>query len=660
MTALMQMRSRDQVLNAAALRLLTGTNSTQLPEIRHILAPLACDTNEPEWIRAAIAAAVRILEEAEAGGVAASSAQRRVSALLELVSTGEDPQEDAATSHVFALPVESAREILPQFVAESLDCVAQAEKALLELEAGAANTDAVNVVLRAFHTIKGTSAFLGLERISTLTHDVESLLCGVRDGNAEFTARMADLSLACADMVRVLLAGADALLAGHEPETPAEYFALRHQLKAANQGVAEHPHSNEAVAEGTALAQSAPTGVEPPRAASAESWVRVRTERLDQVLDLVGELIVAQSMIVEDDAVQRDRHGTLARKVQQTSKIVRELQGLSMSLRMVPLRPLFQKLQRLVRDVAHSANKPVQLLTDGEETEIDRSMVEVVADPLVHMIRNAIDHGIESAAERAAAGKPATGTLHLKAATVGGAVMIELRDDGRGLDHARIVAAAVEKGMIESGRNHTSADIQELIFRAGLSTNTGVTELSGRGVGMDVVRKNVEALHGRVEITSAPSEGTTFTIRLPLTLAITDGMLVRVGKERYILQKAEIQTSFRPRREDLATVGSESELVMLHGHALPVVRLHHVLDIDGAVTDPTRGLLVVLGEKERRYALLVDELLGQQQFVAKPIAVGGSQVPGVAGGAILGDGRVGLILDPAGLMNAARGQPPPR
>lgn len=639
--------SRDYAIDEATLRLLTGaTSSAHLREIRMLLAPVAADRNEPAWIRDALTTTLRLLEHAEGGAADADSALQRVIALLELVSTGGPEEPGSAASRVScALPIESARDLLPQFIEESLDGLEQAEQALLELESNPAAIDAVNVIFRAFHTIKGTSAFFGLDAVSTLAHEIESVLCEVRDGRAEFTRATANLALACADMMRALVRGLDALVAGQDLEVPPGYVALLEQVKAASHTAA-----------GPSRHVQAPAAPEQANATRrAESWLRVRTERLDQLLDLVGELVVAHSMIAADQLIQQERHGVLARKVQQTSKIVRELQTLSLSLRMVPLKPLFQKIQRLARDLAQSTGKQMQLITVGEETEVDRGMVEALADPLVHMIRNAIDHGIEGAAERIEAGKPATGTIHMSAEQVGGSVIIELRDDGRGLDTARILASAADRGIVERERNLTPTEIQQLIFQPGLSTCADVTELSGRGVGMDVVRRNIELLHGSVEIASTSGAGTTFTIRFPLTRAITDGMLVRVGSERYILPTAEIQTSFRPKPDNLVLAGGDGELAMLHGHALPVVRLHHVLGIDSAVTDPTEALLVVLGQNERRFALLVDDLLGQHQFVAKPVRGGMKPVAGIAGGAILGDGRVGLILDPGGLLEAARG-----
>jgi two-component system chemotaxis sensor kinase CheA len=270
------------------------------------------------------------------------------------------------------------------------------------------------------------------------------------------------------------------------------------------------------------------------------------------------------------------------------------------------------------------------------------------------MIRNAIDHGIETPAERAAAGKPPRGTIRLSARHAGGSVVLELSDDGRGLDRDRILAKATEKGLVDADRSVSDRDAYDLIFAAGFSTTDAVTDLSGRGVGMDVVRRGVEALRGRIEIDSEPGRGTHFAIRLPLTLAITDGMIVRVGPERYIVPTAHIQMSFRPVADMLSTVAGRGELVLLRGELMPIVRLHRLLGVADAETDPTRGLLVAVGSGERRCALLVDELLGQQQLVAKSLGSGIGRVPGISGGAILGDGRVGMILDVAEILALAR------
>jgi two-component system chemotaxis sensor kinase CheA len=326
-------------------------------------------------------------------------------------------------------------------------------------------------------------------------------------------------------------------------------------------------------------------------------------------------------------------------------------------MRMVPMRATFQKMVRLARDAAHRSGKQVELALEGEDTEIDRNMVDVIADPLVHMVRNAVDHGVETPAARAAAGKPPVGRLRLAAYHAGGNVVVELEDDGKGLDRDRIVRKAIEKGLIESEKGMSEADIFKLIFEPGFSTNEVVTDLSGRGVGMDVVRRNIESIQGRIEISSEAGRGSKFTFRLPLTLAITDGMAVRVGSERYIIPIIHIQICFRPSESDLSTIHGRGEMVTLREQLMPMVRLHRFFDVREAQPEPTKALLVVLFAGDRRCALLVDELLGQQQVVAKPLGAGMKGRRGIAGGAILGDGRVGLILDVPDLMTLAQRGP---
>jgi len=354
------------------------------------------------------------------------------------------------------------------------------------------------------------------------------------------------------------------------------------------------------------------------------------------------------------DPAARD---ALARKVAHAGKIVRELQELAIGLRTVPLRPTVQKLSRLVRDVAARLGKEVDFVTEGEDTEVDRAVADGLGDPLVHMLRNALDHGLEPPDARAAAGKPRRGRVRLAARHAGGAVVVELSDDGRGLDRERIARKAVERGLIESDRGMSDAEVHALIFAPGFSTAEVVTDLSGRGVGMDVVRRELERVRGRVDIASAAGQGTTFTVRLPLTLAVADGMLVRVGDERYVVPTASVHMSFRPAPGALHTVAGRGEVVTLRGDVLPVVRLHTLFGVGGAEQDPARAILMLVGDGARRAALLVDELLGQQQVVVKALGDGIGRVPGLAGGAILGDGRVGLILDvPEVVALAERGE----
>jgi two-component system chemotaxis sensor kinase CheA len=383
----------------------------------------------------------------------------------------------------------------------------------------------------------------------------------------------------------------------------------------------------------------------------------VRTDRLDRLIDMVGELVIAHSMVAQDDIVLDQAHHELQKKITHAGKIVRELQDLSMSMRMVPFKATFQKMARVLRDVAHKSGKEISFITEGEETEIDRNMVDVISDPLVHMVRNAADHGVEPPQIREQHGKPRGGTVRLAAYHTGGNVVVELQDDGGGLHRDKIVEKAKARGLIESDHGMSDAEVFNLIFEPGFSTAEQVTDISGRGVGMDVVRRSIESLHGRIDISSEVGKGTTFAVHLPLTLAITDGMLVRVGNERYIIPTIDIYMSFRPESEALATVIGRGELVMLRGELIPLLRPHRLFNIATAITDPTQGLLVVINDGDRHCALLVDELLGQQQVVVKALGKGIGHVPGISGAAILGDGRVGLILDAAGLASLARHTP---
>lgn len=592
------------------------------------------------------------------------AAPPQVTAVPEPACRGERP---AAAPP--CIPVDADAELLDGFVAESLEYLDAAETALLLLESEPSHREACNTVFRGFHTIKGTAAFLGLADVVELAHLAESLLGRVRDGSVPFANAVADLSLRAVDVLRAqVLIVRGAAGPGAELVLPDGYPALLDALRAADGDSAIGASAATPAAPTSPIPPATPAAPTTPAApaavpadpsvaarpdveptpepgAAGDAWMRVRTDRLDRLIDMVGELVIAHAMIAEDTTLLAAQRLELGRKVAHMGKIVRALQDHSMSMRMLPLRPTFRKVARLVRDLSARTGKPVELVTHGEETELDRSMVELIGDPLVHMVRNAMDHGIETPAERHAAGKPAVGRLRLTAYHAGGGVVIELEDDGRGLDRQRILARATERGIIDAGRNLSEADINALIFAPGFSTAESVTAISGRGVGMDVVRRNVEALRGRIDIASRPGTGTGFTIRLPLTLAITDGMLVRVGAERYIVPMVNIHLSFRPEPSQLSTVAGRAELVRLRDELLPLVRLHRVFDVPDAIEDPSAALLVVVASGQRRFAVLVDELIAQHQVVAKPLGRGIGAVDGVSGSAILGDGRVGLILD---------------
>jgi len=371
---------------------------------------------------------------------------------------------------------------------------------------------------------------------------------------------------------------------------------------------------------------------------------------------MVGELVIAQQMVVQDPVIAEITDQRVQRSLAQVSKIIRDLQGVSMALSMVPVRGTFQKMARLVRDVSAKAGKRIQFVMEGEDTELDRNVVEEIGDPLVHMVRNACDHGIEPPADRLRAGKPEHGTLTLRAYHQGGAIIIEIRDDGRGLNRDRILAKAVERGLVPADRRPEDIPDHEaynMIFMPGFSTAEKITDISGRGVGMDVVRRNIEALRGTVEIDSTPGAGSVFRMKLPLTMAIIDGMIVRVGQERFVVPTLAIEQSFQPTDAELETTMQRGEMARIRGDLLPIHRLKRIFALEEGHDDLREGLLLVLESTEGRFCLAVDHILGQQQVVIKSLGSGVQPIRGVAGGAILGDGRVALILDITGIVEHA-------
>ncbi|MFT3915782.1 MAG: chemotaxis protein CheA [Anaeromyxobacteraceae bacterium] len=363
------------------------------------------------------------------------------------------------------------------------------------------------------------------------------------------------------------------------------------------------------------------------------------------MVEMIGELIIVESMVIHAPEIGKIGSLKLRNYLNQLSKISRDLQNVAMRMRMVPVRGAFQKMARLVRDLSRKTGKDVVLEQSGEDTEMDRSMVERIEDPLVHLVRNSMDHGIESAADRVAAGKPARATVRLSAYHEGGSIVVELTDDGRGLNREKILKKAVEKGLVESGKDLTDAEVHALIFLPGFSTAAQVTEISGRGVGMDVVKRNIEGMRGRVTVTSRPGQGTTFRMVLPLTLAIIDGMLVACGTEKYIVPSLSIVESLRPTEDMISRAAGRGEIINVRGEILPLLRLHQLLQMTGEERAVTDSHVVVVEGLGKKVGLVVDDVLTQQQVVIKPLGSGMGDTDFLSGAAILSDGRVGLILN---------------
>jgi len=555
--------------------------------------------------------------------------------------------------------------LVQDFIGEARGHLESAEADLLKLEEQPEEHELINAVFRCFHTIKGVAGFLNFKQIGQLAHGAENLLDRARKGELTLTSAVLDLVLQSVDMAKAMIksielavqqqtpigaqAGLPDLLAclrdgaaGIATVTPTTPFATPTATPSAAPAVTAAPESRPAAAS---------DGGAPKTTLETDATVKVSTSRLDSLINMVGELVIAQSMVNQDLTRLVSGQPRVARNLSHLSKIARELQDLTMAMRMVPIQGVFQKMARLVRDLARKAGKQIDLKLTGGETELDRNLVEALADPLVHMIRNAADHAIEPPDERVRAGKSPAGHVELRAYHQAGNIVVEIRDDGRGLNQKKILAKARQAGLIQEGQELSEQEIFRLIFHPGLSTAEKITDVSGRGVGMDVVRRNVEALRGRIDIESAEGKGSTFAIRLPLTLAVIDGLVVKVGSERYILPITSIEQSLQPRAEQLSTLQNRGEMCMIRGQLLPVCRLHKLFHVTPKTTDPCQSLLVLVQDGTRRAGLMVDELVGQQQVVIKSLGDITGHLPGVSGGAILGDGTISLILDVPGLMD---------
>lgn len=602
-------------------------------------------------------------------------------------------------------PLEGDVGLLGDFVIEAREHLENADVSLLTLETEPQHEEAINALFRGFHTIKGVSGFLGLDQIRSLAHESENVLDRVRKGELLLVGRTIDVIFDSVDALKRLVGNLhhslttgtplahdemipglierikSSSVAGSEQEDLSEGLAGSVGKKLGEILVESGSVSRESLNQALTLQQASSNNLklgevlvregqvaakdvahalrsqkspDSQQAVQVKETVKVDADRLDQLVEMIGELVIAESMVSQSSEIRNSLSPQLSRHLSLLDKITRELQEMGTSLRMVPLRSTFQKMARLVRDLAKKSGKQVDFVMVGEDTELDKSVVDKIGDPLVHMIRNAVDHGLESSPdERTTAGKPATGRVELRAFHKGGNIYIEIRDDGRGLDRKAILAKAQERGLLREGETLSDREVFNLIFQPGFSTAKVITDVSGRGVGMDVVKRNIDLLRGQVDIQSEPGKGTIFSIRLPLTLAIIDGMVVRVGQERYILPMLSIIRSIRPEPRHLKTVLNRGELLSVQGQLLPLFRLDSLFNIGGAVQDPTESIVVVVEEEGRQVGLLTDELLGQQQIVIKNLGESMRGVPGIAGGAIMPDGKVGLIVDISGVLKLA-------
>ena len=654
------------------------------------------------------------------------------------------------------------------FFEESFEGLDIMESGLMELDLGAADSEEINTIFRAAHSIKGGSGTFGFTEIASFTHIMETLLDEMRDGRRQVTREAVDSLLLSVDVLRMMMnsvqdktdvdqtrvneqmAELEAILGGESVATgsatasaEASTSALdqktigwnisfipdetmmqtgndpirilreleelgdtrivtqtgklpdfdqlnpencylswdiellgdisrdlindiflwveddcKLKIDAITEDVAVVEQPTEAPSEQAAPVETAVPAAEVKEvkakkpAASGSSSIRVGIDKIDALINMVGELVITQSMLsLLGEDFELDKLEKLQDGLGQLERHTRELQESVMMIRMLPISFSFSRFPRLVRDLSSQLGKKIELKMTGENTEIDKTLIEKIGDPLVHLVRNSLDHGIEMPDERAAAGKPEMGTINLNAYHKGGNIVIEIIDDGKGIDSDVILKKAIEKGLVQENAKLSKQQIFDFIFQPGFSTAKEVTDVSGRGVGMDVVRKNITSLGGNVEINSEKGKGSTITIRLPLTLAILDGQTVCVGDETYIIPLMSIIESIQINADMINKVGGRGETFKLRDEYIPIVRLSHIFNIENVKAEELQdGLLVVVEADGRHCGLFVDDLLGQQQVVIKSLEQNYQRVPGISGATILGDGSVSLILDMPGLL----------
>lgn len=621
------------------------------------------------------------------------------------------------------------------FFDESQEHLDEMEHILLALDTENPDSEQLNSIFRAAHSIKGGSGIFGFDALGSVTHIMESLLDRVRQNTLPITPAMVDLFLSSVDVLKNILTSyrnateidwtsanqicerlesvtqekkssvdyegfgffseEEPVAEGYgffadppsvaaqesygffddEPEPPKKAKPAKKaktkevqaplELTAARD-VAEVQSGQEVeavvvAALPTAVAADAASSSVKPKAADTtnaeNSSIRVDVTKVDQLINLVGEIVITQSML---NLIGKSIEGSLGEKFQSVAaeleRNTREIQEAVMSIRMLPVSFVFNRFPRVVRDLSTKLGKSIELVIEGGETELDKGLTEKLVDPLTHLVRNSIDHGIESAEVRKALGKNPTGKVVLKAAQQGGSIVISISDDGGGLNREKILAKAREKN-IHVNDDASDAEIYQLIFAPGFSTAAQITDVSGRGVGLDVVKRNVMSLGGRIDIESDLGKGATFTIRLPLTLAIVDGMCVSVGDQTFIIPLVNIVESMQPQAKDIKTLAGDDQLLLVRNEYWPILPLYKSMELEPQFTEPAKGISVLIEANKHRFALFVDALVGQQQVVIKSLEQHYKRVPGIAGATIMGDGSVALILDVESLAMKANAEP---
>jgi len=596
---------------------------------------------------------------------------------------------------------EFEKEVKLDFLTEAIQLLDDAEQAFLALEGDKHNAELMNQIFRLAHNLKGTSRAVGFGDVAEFTHEFENLILKIKEGKVDVTDQVVSLLLECNDHVSVMIKMlnmdldsrfdskeiitkiqsalngelavtaapvAEPMVQDKEEAISAEDIALLERFEAnldmpaqeANvltmeqkeQRAASFFPSESAKPKTPTAESSAPAGGDHKKAPSSgggnkggneDDSIRVSLSRVEMLNNVVGELVIIQTILNQHrDEVHNSQ---MLKSLSHLGKLSKEIQNISMSLRMVPLKQTLQKMQRIVRDTSKALSKKVHLELIGEETEIDKTVLEYLADPLVHIVRNAVDHGLESTDGRLAAGKDEEGKVTIKCFHEGNNLVIEIRDDGKGINPKIIREKAIEKGVISASATMSEEDIVNLIFHPGFSTKAEVSEISGRGVGMDVVKTNIEKLHGEVKVVTELGKGSVFKVVLPLTLAIIEGMVTKIGEEKYIIPLGQVYESLSPTPDLVHHVQGVGDCLKLRGEVLPLFRISKALQRNLTEKPIHQQIAIIVNSEERNFAVLVDDILHQQQVVIKKLGDEIKNQKGFMGSSILGDGRPAFILD---------------
>ncbi len=610
------------------------------------------------------------------------------------------PLESAPEKESNTLDIGTDGELLNSFFSEALEYTDNIEVCILSLEQNPFERGPINEIFRAFHTIKGVSGFLNLPDINFIAHETESLLEQVIEERILMNSAYLDLILDNADLTREIIVTLKAKSEGTDlpvPEIDRSIISnlVNYLLSSEKQVVerkklgeimVEQDHIDENTLKDVVIRQGEEeekklgelllddskasakqvahglreqrestfirsTGGSNGKTPSDWSTIKVNSNKLDNLLDTVGELVIANNQVSQNPYIKELMDGKIIKDFKHMNRVVSDLQKLSMSLRMVQVRRTFQKAARLVRDLSRKFNKPVDLIISGESTEIDRSVVDDLYEPLVHLIRNSIDHGLESPNERLRKHKDEKGKIYLSACHQGGNVVIEIKDDGKGLDRDAIVRKALEKGLIQESNNLSPKEINDLLFHPGLSTAKKLTDISGRGIGMNIVKEKIRQLRGTIDIASVPGKGTQFTLKIPLTMAIIDGMIVSIGDHKYVLPTLHVRHIFKLQPDKYFTIEKKGEMVDVRDHLVPLIRLYQILKMKPRFTRPGDALMVLVENDGQQKCLMIDDILDKQEVVVKSLGEKLRDIQGVSSATILGDGKVGLILDIKGIFD---------